>query len=437
MTTARATCRATPRSRSSGRGSSGAIGAPQRAARRANPMEASHHLILLGGVLGLASIFAGLLSARFGTPLLLVFLALGMIAGEDGPGGIEFDDYAGAYLVGSIALAAILFEGGLKTERAMIRVALWPSIVLATLGVAITAAIIGALIAFLLHIPWAYALLIGAAVAPTDAAAVAVLLRIGGIRLPERVAAVLEIESGLNDPMSVFLTVFLVGWLSTPAGLTVGDAILTFLAEMGGGAAIGIGGGFILLRLLHRLTMEVSVYPVLVFAGALTLFGGAQSVGASGFLAIYLAGVIIGNNDHEAIRPVARFFEAFAWLAQISLFLMLGLLVTPHKLIPVIAPALVVAALLILLARPLSVFACLLPFRFSPRQMAFVSWVGLRGAVPIYLTIIPILSGVQNAELLFATAFIIVIASLVIQGWTIGPAARLLRLAESEEAQAS
>ena len=400
-------------------------------------MEASHHLILLGGVLGLASIFAGLFSVRFGTPLLLVFLGLGMLAGEDGPGGIEFDDYAGAYLVGSVALAAILFEGGLKTERAMVRVALWPSIVLATLGVAITAAIIGALVVLLFQVHWGYALLIGAAVAPTDAAAVAVLLRISGIRLPERVGAVLEIESGLNDPMSVLLTLFLVAWLLTPAGLTIGDAALTFFAEMGGGAAIGLGGGYILLWLLRRLTMDASVSPVFALAGALTLFGGAQSVGASGFLAIYLAGVIVGNSDHEAIGRVERFFETFAWLAQISLFLMLGLLVTPHQLTPMIVPALVVAALLIFLARPFAVFACLLPFRFSPRQMAFVSWVGLRGAVPIYLTIIPILSGVQNAELLFATAFIIVIASLVIQGWTIGPAARLLRLTESEEAQAS
>ncbi|HJT06351.1 MAG TPA: potassium/proton antiporter [Stellaceae bacterium] len=400
-------------------------------------MEASHHLILLGGVLGLASIFAGLFSVRFGTPLLLVFLGLGMLAGEDGPGGIEFDDYAGAYLVGSVALAAILFEGGLKTERAMVRVALWPSIVLATLGVAITAAIIGALVVLLFQVHWGYALLIGAAVAPTDAAAVAVLLRISGIRLPERVGAVLEIESGLNDPMSVLLTLFLVAWLLTPAGLTIGDAALTFFAEMGGGAAIGLGGGYILLWLLRRLTMDASVSPVFALAGALTLFGGAQSVGASGFLAIYLAGVVVGNSDHEAIGRVERFFETFAWLAQISLFLMLGLLVTPHQLTPMIVPALVVAALLIFLARPLAVFACLLPFRFSPRQMAFVSWVGLRGAVPIYLTIIPILSGVQNAELLFATAFIIVIASLVIQGWTIGPAARLLRLTESEEAQAS
>src|SRR5579883_717700 len=437
MTTARATCRATPRSRSSGQG--GEIAVSRRSLRRlrAGLMEASHHLILLGGVLGLASIFAGLFSVRFGTPLLLVFLGLGMLAGEDGPGGIEFDDYAGAYLVGSVALAAILFEGGLKTKRAMVRVALWPSIVLATLGVAITAAIIGALVVLLFQVHWGYALLIGAAVAPTDAAAVAVLLRINGIRLPERVGAVLEIESGLNDPMSVLLTLFLVAWLLTPAGLTIGDAALTFFAEMGGGAAIGLGGGYILLWLLRRLTMDASVSPVFALAGALALFGGAQSVGASGFLAIYLAGVVVGNSDHEVIGRVERFFETFAWLAQISLFLMLGLLVTPHQLTPMIVPALIVAALLIFLARPLAVFACLLPFRFSPRQMAFVSWVGLRGAVPIYLTIIPILSGVQNAELLFATAFIIVIASLVIQGWTIGPAARLLRLAESEEAQAS
>lgn len=399
-------------------------------------MELSHHLILLGGMLGLVSIFAGLLSARFGTPLLLVFLLLGMLAGEDGPGGIAFDDYYAAYLIGSVALAAILFDGGLNTERQMIETALWPALTLATAGVLTSAGIIGAIVVLAWSTPWANALLIGAIVVPTDAAAVAVLLRMGGVKLPERVAGVLEVESGLNDPMSVFLTILLVGWLLAPTGLSAGHTLLLFAEEMGGGAAIGIGGGFALVWALRSLKTEAGLYPVLALAGALTLFGGAQSLGASGFLAVYLAGVIVGNRDHQAKRGVVRFFEAFAWLAQISLFLMLGLLVTPHELPPVVVPALAVAVALMLVARPAAVLLCLLPFRYSLREAAFVSWVGLRGAVPIYLAIIPVLAGVRDAELLFGVAFIVVIVSLVAQGWTIAPAARLLRLAARQGATA-
>ncbi len=391
-------------------------------------MAASHEIILVAGVLCLLAIFAGLVSARIGTPLLLVFIGVGMLAGEDGPGGIQFDDFQAAYLIGSLALAAILFQGGLSTERGMIQQALWPSMALATIGVVVSAGVVGAAARWLFDFSWYQALLLGAATAPTDAAAVSVLLRLSRAAVPARVTAALEVESGLNDPMSVFLTVGLVELLTAPGGLSPASAGLMFLKEMGGGAAIGLVSGYVLLWLFRRLKTDRSVFPVVAVGGALAIFGGAQVLGSSGFLAVYLAGLVIGNYEHPAREPVTRFFGALGWLAQIALFLMLGLLVTPHQLPPLILPALALAVVLILLARPLGIAACLLPFRWGLRETLFIAWVGLRGAVPIYLTIIPLLTGVSSGHVIFNVVFVVVIVSVAVQGWTISPAARLLGL---------
>ena len=391
-------------------------------------MDASHEIIFVAGVLCLLATLAGLLSARLGTPLLLAFIGIGMLAGEDGPGGIQFDDFRAAYLVGSLALAAILFQGGLSTERRMLQQALWPSIALATLGVAISAGLVGTVVKLLFGLTWPEALLLGAVTAPTDAAAVSVLLRLSQASIPFRVVAALEVESGLNDPMSVFLTLGLIEFLLQPGSTSVGDGVVLFIKEMGGGALIGVAGGCGLLWLFRRLNAEKSMFPVIAVGGALAIFGGAQVVGASGFLAVYLAGVIAGNYGHQADQPVKRFFDALGWLAQITLFLMLGLLVTPHELPQLIGPALAVAAVLILLARPAGVMASLFPFGWTTREVMFISWVGLRGAVPIFLTIIPLLAGVGTARTLFNIVFVIVIVSVAVQGWTIAPAARLLGL---------
>ena len=391
-------------------------------------MNAAHLIILVAGALCLAAILAGLLSARIGTPLLLVFIAIGMLAGEDGPGGIPFDDFKTAYLVGSLALAAILFQGGLATERDMIRQAFWPSAMLATLGVTVSAGIVGAAAHWLFGVSWAEALLLGAVLAPTDAAAVSVLLRMSRAAVPFRVVAALEVESGLNDPMSVFLTVSLVGVLTAPHGLSPGHAALLFAEEMGGGAVIGLASGAALLWLLRHLDLENAVFPVLALGAALAVFGGAQMLGASGFLAVYLTGVVVGNFPNVPRETLMRFFEALGWLAQIALFLMLGLLVNPHELPPRMVPALQVSAVLILLARPAGVMLSLLPFGWRLRDCAFVAWVGLRGAVPIFLTIVPLLAGVQSARVLFDVVFVVVIVSVAVQGWTIAPVARVLRL---------
>jgi len=386
----------------------------------------SHKLILLGGALGLLSIVAGLISRRIGAPVLLVFLAIGMLAGDDHVLGVQFDDFGAAYLIGSVALAVILLEGGLKTPVSMLRLAFWPAAVLATIGVGVTAGILGAVVSLVDGVPLAAALLAGSAAAPTDAAAVAVLLRRAGAALPERLYAVLSVESGLNDPMSVFLTFLLIHLIAEPGSIGGGDAVLLFIEEMVGGAALGLAGGWLLAQSLKRLPIEAPLAPVLVLTGGLAVFGLAQLIGTSGFLATYLAAVIAGAAEHRAHEDVEHFFEGMAWLAQIVLFLMLGLLVTPEELPPYLPGAVIGAAVLILLARPVAVFFCLLPFKFNLRETAFASWVGLRGAVPIYLSIIPGLADPHRDQRLFASIFILVIASLVVQGWTVAPAARLL-----------
>ena len=295
-------------------------------------MEASHQLILLGSALVLLSIFAGLFSARLGAPLLLVFLGLGMLAGAEGPGGILFGDFPAAYLIGSVSLAIILFDGGLRTDPGAVRRALWPSVALATFGVIATAAIVGVAAVLLFSTSWVRGFLVGAIVAPTDAAAVSALLHLRGLELRARVAATLELESGINDPLSVLLTILLVGLLLAPAPLT-GSHIAALLArEVVGGGAFGIIGGYLLLALVNRVEATPGLYPILALAGATALFGGAQTAGTSGFLAVYLAGLILGGRRHSATQIINQAFDAFAWLSQIVLFLMLGLLVAPSAL---------------------------------------------------------------------------------------------------------
>jgi potassium/hydrogen antiporter len=391
-------------------------------------VETSHQLILFGSALVLLSIFAGLFSARLGAPLLLVFLGLGMLVGEEGPGGIRFHDFHAAYLIGSIGLAIILFDGGLRTDPDDFRRALWPSLALATIGVIVTAAIVGAVATLLFSTSWTGGLLVGAIVAPTDAAAVSALFHLRRLELRARIAAILEVESGINDPTSVLLAVLLVDLLLAPVPVAGSHVAALLAREVVGGAAFGIAGGYLLLALINRLEATSGLYPILALSGATALFGGAQTVGASGFLAAYLAGLILGSHRHRATQVINQAFDAFAWLSQIVLFLMLGLLVTPRALVPTLGPSLVVAAVLMLAARPLAVALCLLPFRYTAPEIAFISWVGLRGAVPIFLAIIPVLAGLAGAATFFGVAFITALTSLIVQGWTVAIIARMLDL---------
>lgn len=374
------------------------------------------------GALLLLAILAGRASSRIGAPLLLVFLALGIAV--DKLANFQFNDYRLASLVGSMAIAVILFDGGLRTPRSVFKMARWPALVLSTVGVVITAGITCVVARWLLGVGWAQGFLIGSIVASTDAAAVFLLLHQRGLRLRPRVSALLEVESGLNDPMAVFLTLLSIHAVQ---GSGFGWAQLgQFALEMGGGGIIGVAGGFALAALINRLELSAGLYPILALAGTLFIFGATQTIGASGFLAVYLAGLVMGDRRMKARQIIERFHDGLAWLSQISLFLMLGVLVSPDTLLRVALPALVVAVALILVARPLAVTLCLSFFGFAWNERLFISWVGLRGAVPIFLGLLPVLSGLRGAETYFGIAFAVVLLSLLAQGWTIGPAARLL-----------
>src|ERR1700722_9895094 len=384
--------------------------------------------ILLGALLVLAGILSSLIAMRFGAPLLLVFLILGMLAGEAGPGGIRFDDVHFTYLVGSIALALILFDGGLRTRFATFRSVFAPSLVLATIGVLLTAALTAPAAKYVLGLGWIEALLVGAVVASTDAAAVFFLIHARGLRLRPRVGAILEVESGSNDPFAVFLTIVLVEFLLKGAGSwqqVLGD----LAAEAAIASILGIYGGRAIVLALNRLGLAQGLHAPFVATSALVIFGLASFVHASGFLAVYLAGLVVGNRPTRAHNTVVVFLDAVTWLGQIVMFVLLGLLAWPERLAEHALPALAVALTLMVFARPAAVFCCLAPFRFSWREKLFVAWVGLRGAVGIFLASMPLMVGLPMAQLFFDVGFVGVLASLLVQGWSIAWAARRLHIA--------
>ncbi|MGH6716355.1 MAG: potassium/proton antiporter [Bradyrhizobium sp.] len=384
--------------------------------------------ILLGAVLVMAGILSSLLALRFGAPLLLVFLLIGMLAGSSGPGHLEFEDVRSTYLVGSVALALILFDGGLRTRFQSIRAVLMPSVVLATIGVLLTALITAPVARFALGLNWTEALLVGAVVASTDAAAVFLLVHAQGLRLRPRVGATLEAESGTNDPFAVFLTLVLVELISVGHGSAT-QILLDLLREGLLGGVIGIVGGRLVVLALNRMALPQGLHAPFVATAALVIFGTAQVDHSSGFLAVYLAGIVVGNRPTRAHTTVVAFLDAATWLAQIVMFVLLGLLVSPQRLAATLGPAVIVALVLMLVARPLAVFLCLAPFRFSWREKTFIAWTGLRGAVAIFLASIPMLVGLANADLYFDVAFVVVLISLLLQGWTLAAAARRLHVA--------
>lgn len=391
-------------------------------------MDLLNQLMLFGGALFIISILASTLSPRMGMPLLLVFLIIGMLAGEDGFLGLQFQNVKAAYFMGTLALAVILFDGGLRTEIHLFRVGLRPALSLATVGVVITVGVCGALAAWILGLSWVHGLLIGAIVGSTDAAAVFSVLTMQGLALKSRVGATLEIESGLNDPMAVFLTIMLVELMVTKQANFSWWMLGEFAWEMGAGTAVGLLGGRFLAYGVERLQLSPGLYPLLALFGGVFIFGLAAVMHASGFLAVYLAGLMVGNRVSRGLFNIQRFHDGIAWLAQISLFLMLGLLVSPHKLMEYASSALLVAVVLMFVARPLAVWLCLLPFQFSWQEKTFISWVGLRGAVPIVLAMFPWLAGVPEWNFFFNIAFFIVLISLLVQGWTVGPMAKWLNL---------
>ncbi len=391
-------------------------------------MELANELIFIAGLLFLLSILATVFTPRLGVPLLLVFLVVGMLAGENGPGHIQFNDFHIANIAAIAALAVILFDGGMRTPLENFRVGLRPALALSTLGVVVTTGIVGFAASRLLHLTTAQGLLVGAIVGSTDAAAVFSLLHTRSVHLNQRINAVLEIESGTNDPTAILLTLCLVQYLQAPEQFTWPAAVLFFLRQFLTGIGFGWGGGKLLALALSRLEISDSLYPLLALSGGMLIFGTTALLGGSGFVAIYIAGLLLGNSPLRAIGAVKRFHDGIAWMAQIGMFVILGLLAVPSRLIGIAFPALLLALVLIFIARPVAVLLSLLPFRIAWRERVFIAWVGLRGSVPMVLATFPVMAGLEHAEVFFDIAFFMVLVSLVVQGWTVGVAGRLLGL---------
>lgn len=392
-------------------------------------MDWMNSLFLLGGALLFLSVVSTTLSARLGMPLLLVFLAVGMLAGEEGVGGIAFNNVVMANFISQLALAVILLDGGLRTQLSSFRIALKPASVLASWGVFATVLPLGLFATFYLGLDWKFGVLMAAIVGSTDAGAVFSLLRNSGVRLNERVQATLEIESGANDPMAVFLVTALITMIMQPAESGAAAFVRMLALQIGFGLLTGWAGGKILAKLVRRLNLAEGLYALMIVSGGLLVFAFTNTIGGSGFLAVYLAGIIVGNQRNRATEHVLRVMDGLAWLAQATLFVMLGLLVSPAGVLDRAAEALAIAAFLMLVARPLAVFDGLWKFNYSLREKAYISWLGLRGAVPISLAMMPLVMGVPNSHLLFDVAFAVVVLSLLIQGTTIPVMARLLKVA--------
>ncbi len=383
--------------------------------------------LFIAAGLVMAGILVSPLSSRLGMPVLLLFLVVGMLAGQDGPGNIVFNDIGLSFVVGNLALAVILLDGGMRTDVHHFRVALRPALALATFGVVITAGVVGLVATWVLEVPLAVGLLVGAIVSSTDAAVVFSLLQGGGLSLNDRVKATLETESGSNDPMAIFLTVLIIEMIQNP-GETWLDGVRMLVEQFGVGAVAGLTGGFLLARLLLEVKLVSAMYPLLVVSAGLVLFALTNMAGGSGFLAIYLMGVMLSARRPSQMDDILQIHDGLAWLAQLVLFLLLGLLVTPSELLATLPQALVISLALALVARPLSTVVSLLPFGFSRAEHVFMGWVGLRGAVPVVLAIFPLMAGLEHARMIFQLTFIIVIFSMLVQGSTLAALARRLKL---------
>lgn len=395
-------------------------------------------VLLVVSVLFFLSILAGKASSSLGVPALLLFLGVGMLFGSDGL-GIQFEDIHIAQNVGTIALCIILFSGGLDTKISEIRPIIAQGVVLATIGVFLTAIITGVIIWSILGMTMASAgiglltsLLLASTMASTDSASVFSILRSKGLHLKNNLRPLLELESGSNDPMAYVLVISLIGITKIDASPNYWIAGGTLLLQLGIGAIIGFLLGKLSIKIINRIKIgNDSLYPILVFTFCIFIFSVTYFFKGNSFLAVYIAGLVIGNSKFVHKRSCLNFFDGLAWMFQLIMFLTLGLLVNPNELLPIVVPGLIISFLMIFFSRPLSVFLCLLPFRNMPfKDKTYVSWVGLRGAVPIIFAIFPLVENVPHARLIFNIVFFCTLVSLIVQGTSLSLIARWLNLAE-------
>ena len=398
--------------------------------------------ILVGGALLLASTLASKLSDRIGVPVLLLFLTIGMLAGSEGIGGLAFDSPEQAQAIGTAALLVILFSGGLDTRWTSVKPVLVPGLVLSTAGVFLTMITLGVFAKFILGgytsfdvgvagLSWTEAFLIAAIVSSTDAAAVFSVYRTSPVQPRKKLRSLLELESGSNDPMAVLLTITLLGIIANGEQLSLALAVTLIVQLCVGGLAGGLIG-LVGVRILNSLRLSTDgLYPMLALALGLISFGAAEWFSGNGFLAVYIAGLVIGNKIDAGRTEIMNFHEGLSWLMQIVIFVMLGLLVFPSQLLEVAAVSVALALFLMLVGRPLAVFICYLPFRPKKEELFYVSWVGMRGSVPIVLATFPATYGLQGASQIFHLIFFFVLVSVLVQGLTLVPAARYFKVTDS------
>lgn len=389
----------------------------------------AENILLLGSLLLFISIIASKTSFKFGIPTLILFLVVGMLAGSEGPGKIYFDDPKIAQFMGVIALTVILFSGGLDTKLESIRPVLRNGLALSTLGVLLTAITVGLFTSYVFGISWAQGMLVGAIVSSTDAAAVFSILRTRNIGLKGTLRPLLEFESGSNDPMAYFLTISFIEVVMDPeASLLL--MIPKFLKGMLLGAVCGYGGGKLMGWVINKINLDVAgLYPVLLTSMMFFTFSFTDVIGGNGFLAVYGAGIILGNSNLIHRKSLIKFFDGIAWLMQIVMFLTLGLLVFPSQIVPILGKGLLISVFMILVARPLAVFITLIRSTdLHVRKKFFISWVGLRGAAPIVFATYPMIAGVDYANTIFNLVFFISVSSVVLQGTTLSLMAKWLRV---------
>lgn len=392
------------------------------------------NVILIGSILLFISILVGQRAYKFGIPALVLFLGVGMLAGTDGIGGINFDSPGIAQFIGVIALNFILFSGGLDTEWKSVKPVMWPGVALSTLGVLLTAIATGLFVHWVVPgFSFFEGLLLGSIVSSTDAAAVFSILRSKSLRLKYNLRPTLEFESGSNDPMAYLLTITCLSLVIDPT-TSVSEAIINFVTQILVGGAAGILFGISMVWIARHVKLGYTgLYSVMIIALMYFTYAATDKIGGNGFLAVYLAALWFGNHNIPHRSAILNFFDGFAWLMQIILFLTLGLLVFPSQIVPVIGIGMLVSAFMILVARPLSVFLSLIPFKMPIRSKLFISWVGLRGAVPIVFATYPLIAGIDKAGMIFNIVFFISLTSILVQGTTLPLFAKWFRVSAPEE----